>query len=133
MTDLENAPTPVADWENRSVGGLAKLGEGLYENRLAKVAELRAREAAYRETLPASPEEKCDAVRKIWINDDFHSRGYLREAQAIAQALDSMVETCDPENTPEERDAMRWLTDRLIDCQREEYKRIDKAMDILRS
>ncbi len=32
----------------------------------------------------------------------------------------------------EERDAMRWLTDRLIECQRAEYGRIEKAMDILR-
>ncbi len=42
-----------------------------------------------------------------------------------------MVQTSDRENVAEEREAMRWLTARLIDCQRAEYERIGRAMDIL--
>ena len=124
--------TPVTEWENRSVKGQALVSEHIYQEDMARVEKLRAREAAYRASMPVDPKGKCDAIRKLWIDDDYYSRGYMREAQAIAFALESMVKDCDPENVPEERDAMRWFTDRLIECQRAEYGRIEKAMDILR-
>lgn len=124
-------PTPVTTWENDRVNGLALAGEAIFRDTVTEAEELRARQAAYRATLPTDPVEKCKAIREIWISDDYYSGGTLREAQVIAFALESMVASCDPENVPEEREAMRWLTARLIDCQRAEYRRIDRAMDIL--
>ncbi|WP_299837509.1 hypothetical protein [uncultured Jannaschia sp.] len=42
------------------------------------------------------PKDKSDALRKLWINDDYYSGGTLGEAQVIAFAHESMVKTCDP-------------------------------------
>ena len=101
-----------------------------FRETISKAEQLREREAAYRASLPTDPAEKLKAIQNLWINDDYFEKGSMREAEVIAFALESMVETCDPENIPEERDAMRWFTSRLIECQRAESKRIRRAMDL---
>ena len=132
MTDTTDTPRPVTDRENRRVKGLALVCDGIFRDTVAEAEALRARQAAYRAAIPTDPAAKCKAARDLWKDDDLYSTGGIAEAQAIALALEAMVARCDPENVPEEREAMRWLTHRLIACQRAETARIERARDILR-
>lgn len=109
------APARVTDRENREVAGQALVDKTIRERHEKRVAELRAKEKAYRDSLPSEPAEALAAIsRGLPDMTDFHSREFaIRAALILAREL--ATERLFVEGGDELNDAMFWLTSRAID------------------
>jgi hypothetical protein len=123
-------PQRVTSHENREVGGEALVCKEVREHREERVAELRAREQAYWESLPDEPTEALNAVtRALPDMGDFDHKPYAARA-ALVLTHELAGNRLFVEGSDELNDAMFWLTSRAIEGLDETEAKVDHARAI---
>ena len=124
-------PEPVTSYENRQVHGLALCMDGILEDEVAKIQALRARQAAYCDSLPTDPSECITAATKaLYSHGENYPRG-LEEALHLSCALAPMINAPGYEEPGPERDALLWIAGRIQEYLQDAAGVIDRAADIL--
>lgn len=133
MTETDTTLRPVTDHENREARGLARCAASIFESEQAKVAELRARQAAYEASLPREPADRIKAARRLLApGHDSYPKGF-EEARCLAHAIAAMVRRAeDDAPCPTEHAAAMWIAERLTDRLEALADDLDRVGDILR-
>ncbi|MBB06341.1 MAG: hypothetical protein CML03_12660 [Pseudooceanicola sp.] len=108
--DLANEePRPIQDWENLQVKGDGMACKEVYDDHVARVAELRQRQEAYEASLPKEP---LEALAEI--NHTLHDMRDASEPQYAARAaLEIIHQLADHgalDDSDQMKDAIYWLS-----------------------
>ncbi|WP_299739052.1 hypothetical protein [uncultured Roseobacter sp.] len=112
-TNMQDAAR-VQDWENRAVKGAALACKSIYEDNKKEAEKLRARQEAYKKSLPTDPIEGMSEInRALKDTQEVDSLHYApRAALEIIREL-SMKGSLD--GSQQMSDAVFWLTTQAID------------------
>ncbi|MFN3823595.1 MAG: hypothetical protein ACK4RN_06410 [Pseudorhodobacter sp.] len=121
---------PVSYDENRAVGGKALCGEGVWKDDLAQIEQLRARQAAYRESLP---QDDSAAISAAWQHLSPRGESYpdgFERALYTAYAIEVIVRT-DAAQEGFGLEAAAFLAESVTDDLRRVQRSLDRVSDIL--
>ncbi|HBZ45307.1 MAG TPA: hypothetical protein DEO85_14920 [Maritimibacter sp.] len=123
-------PQRVSERENRKVGGEALVHKTVRESRETRVEELRAREAAFWDSLPNDPTEALSAVsKKLPAMEDYESPAYaVRVALVLTHELAGS--RFFDGGSEDLNDAMYWLACRALDGLDQTEADVDRARAI---
>ena len=124
-------PRPVPLWENEELHGLALCDEGLFEEKIDKITKARARQAAYKASLPCSGDEAILAARRA-----LHPRGKsypdgFEEALDIVFLVQAVVQN--PGNLEDNTISavLNRVLERAYDGLMNVQRRLDHVSDVL--
>ncbi len=124
-------PRPVTSEENDSVNGFAKLSDMGFDNMMKAVADLRARDRAYLDSLPADPREALSEIIRLTNGDHSgYPPGFIH-AFHFANVIESALR--DPVLTDASQyESIRWLSEKLVEELRATRQAIDVVRDVAR-
>lgn len=122
---------PVSDWENREVKGAASKCKTLHEAEKAKVAELRARQEAYYESLPTDAKQAVRAISKALpdVTDLFGKPFAVKACLIIVNEFACHNKMAEDEDF---NHAMFWLANQALQGMHEIEAGLERARDIAR-
>ena len=125
-----NTPSPVTDWENRSVNGDAKAAPGVLASHVAKVKELRAKDEAWWASLPAEPRDAIKAIKDTLHPDGNEYPAGFQTLLHLSELISLAMSVYDAdENTPT-HEAMRWASELVASSARETAFELRKMSDV---
>lgn len=117
MTDnaqKTKSPTPIHDWENRQVKGEGMACKKVYDDHVAKVAELRERQEAYEASLPKDPlEALADINLTLKDTSDIGEPQYA--ARAALEIIHQLATHGALDDSDQMKDAIYWLASQGLD------------------
>ncbi|AZQ69488.1 hypothetical protein EF888_21450 [Silicimonas algicola] len=125
-----NTPSPVTDWENRSVKGDALAAPAVFAGHAEKVKELRARNEAWWASLPTEPTDALKAIKDTLHPDydeypaGFETLLHLSELMTLATAA------YDADKGSRTHDALRWASEHLASSARQTAAELRKMSDV---
>ena len=129
--DETRPPERVSYVENKEGKGLALADERFFQERMAKIKDLRDRQAAYEASLPQDLPDIVIAARRIMHPDGDNYPEGIEEALHLSSALEAMIQAGDLDADGRARDAALYLADRLTSAMHRAVGNLDRISDIL--
>lgn len=122
---------PVTMWENEAVKGMALSCDKIHENDMDEIAALRARQGKYEASLPVDPCDVINAVQDLMQPKSETYPDRFEESLHLSHALRPMIEMLDLSHPGPDRDALLWITDRIMFGLEDVQRNLDRIGDIL--
>lgn len=122
---------PVTKWDNKTYHGLPLSDDVMHRAFMDDVAELRARQQVYEETLPSTSHEALGAALRVMHPDGEEYPEGLEKALHLSCALRALINGRDLDAEGLERDAALWIAGELIDGLSTAATRLDHVSNIL--
>ena len=113
-TQKAEAPTPIQDWENREVKGEGMACKSVYDDHVAKVAELRERQEAYEASLPKDPLEALAEINRT-LKDTRELSEPQYAARAALEIIHQLATHDALDDSDQMKDAIYWLAGQGLD------------------
>lgn len=122
---------PVGDWENAKAKGMALCGEETWQEHVEMVNALRARQEAYRASLPTEPAEAIRAARKLIQNNYGNYPEGFEDALHLSVALATLVQHENFATDGWVSGAAQYIAEKVMTSLHTAAVQIDRAVDIL--
>lgn len=122
---------PVSMWENAEVKGMALSCDKIHEMDMDKIASLRAQQAKYEASLPADHQEAIKAAQKVMHPEGESYPDGFEASLHLSHALRPMIEVLDLSHPGPDRDALLWITDKIMFGLEDAQRNLDRITDIL--
>ena len=130
-----NAPglpvRPVNTWDNDYYHRLPLTADGVFREFMNDVTELRARQKAYLDSLPADPIEAARKAKEILHPDGEDYPEGFEKALHLSWALEALLKGRDLDASGRERDAALWIAREVTSALSAAAVRLEHVSDLL--